>query len=48
MAQIPEMNRSNIRIDIDLPFMSERKLNFSRAVGNNITMVMFTGNVYFT
>ena len=33
--EIYRNDRSNIRIDSDLPFMSERRLNFGRNVSNN-------------
>ncbi len=42
MALIPEMNRSNMRPDSDLLFMSEGRLNFGRTVSNKKTMVSFT------
>ncbi len=41
MALVPEMNRSNMRIDSDLPFMSQVRLNFGRTMSNNLTMVSF-------
>ncbi len=34
-TEIYRNDRSNIRIDSDLPFMSERRLNFGRNVSNN-------------